>query len=268
MWMACIDSGLLVFTSSVCPPFLPSTHHNPPPKSSVHSPPKWAGCSDITQRKLWGRCVSSRHSGFAKCLAPAHHRAAKTLLHLLDLKSKVIISFSQGRWNGPQRGKHLESRKQIYTTRGAKEALPHCTWPQTNIGFDLEINGRMDLGWEQELELEPGPGAKTLKRATNKFHIAHLSSSTLVTSERCYLLTPTFTTFRVRVSAMNLEEEIQNFNVQPPCLPNKLAKQIQIKHLDQRQRKHLISQMQRKFLIDQTQRKLPIGQTQRKLFIG
>lgn len=114
-------------------------------------------------------------------------------------------------------------------TSGKQKANIYYTWSQRNSPTLYVITNkhwaRLEDQWKNGFWVGAGARggsrtwcrAKTLKRATNKFHTGHLSASTLVTSQRCHLLIPIFTILRVRVSAMNLGEEIQNFNAQPPA---------------------------------------------------
>lgn len=139
----------------MCPLFISSTHHKILPKYFVHSPPKGARCSDIA----WRKCGADVWTQGAVALLSAWHQHT---IKLSKFSSTYWASshFPKNGEMGPRGGKHLESWKQAYTALGARETLPHRTWLLTNIGFALETNGRTVFRWEQEPEVEPGPGVE------------------------------------------------------------------------------------------------------------
>lgn len=177
-----VNSGFLLFASSVCPLFLSPTHHKTLPKHFVHPPPKGARCSDIA----WRKCGTDVWTQGAVALLSAWHQ------HTIEL-SKLSCTY----WvSSPRSSNHFPKRDEM-GPRGV-EYLESRMQKLSHIVHNHEQT--LALPWRWKNDFWEGAGArggartwsraKTTKRVTDKFHTGHTSSSTLVTSHRCHLFLP------------------------------------------------------------------------------
>lgn len=148
--MVFYKSGLLLFASSVCPLFLSPTHHKTLPKHFVHPPPKGARCSDIT----WRKCGTDVWTQGAVALLSAWHQ------HTIELSKLSCTYGSQVQGHQitfPRVMKWAPEGENIWKAE-CKNSPTLCMI--TNKHWLCLGGGRTVFGWEQELEVEPGPGVE------------------------------------------------------------------------------------------------------------